>query len=120
MVEVVTDTRLWLTRPLTGYLAPGRLRGADDCGTAGRRVLEGSRGPENADAGWNIHLWLFVAVIVTSECVDTCHLDYIKDVHFDTNHFSHVIWTNPVDLQPKLQARIETTLGRGSNATFQL
>lgn len=38
--------------------------------------------------------------------VFTCHEDHMEDVHFDTNHFNHIVWTAPEDLRQQLNDRI--------------
>lgn len=45
--------------------------------------------------------------------IHTCHKDCMEDVHFDTNHFNHLIWETPDELREKLRNRIEATVGRG-------
>ena len=34
-------------------------------------------------------------------------------VHFDTNHYSHIIYSDPADLKVQLKNRIEATIGKG-------
>ncbi len=50
----------------------------------------------------------------------TCREDHMKDVHFDTNHFPHVVWSQPADLRTKLNDRIVgavlPTVGRSTAA----
>ena len=43
----------------------------------------------------------------------TCHQDCMNDVHFDTNHFNHLVWATPEDMRTKLKNRIEAVLGHG-------
>ena len=43
----------------------------------------------------------------------TCRKDSIDYVHFDTDHFNHLIWETSKDLRCKLKKRIEATLGEG-------
>jgi hypothetical protein len=40
----------------------------------------------------------------------TCRFDDMDNVHFDTNHYSHVVWKTPVDLATKLEARLRATV----------
>ena len=47
------------------------------------------------------------------QIIFTCRQDMTGFLHFDTNHFNHLIWSNPEDLRKKLQVRIEATLGQG-------
>lgn len=37
----------------------------------------------------------------------TCHQDWFKQSHFDTNHFPHIIYKDPKDLYEKLKLKIE-------------
>ena len=39
-----------------------------------------------------------------------CREDAIKNAHFDTNHFSHVVWKDVEELKKKLKNRIEGTI----------
>lgn len=34
----------------------------------------------------------------------------LRNVHFDTRQYSHVVWTNPADLRTRLEARIRGTV----------
>ena len=43
----------------------------------------------------------------------TCRKDCMKRVHFDTNHFNHLIWEDKEDLRQRLTKRIEVVLGPG-------
>ncbi len=69
---------------------------------------EGARGGVYFEAGFALGLNLPV--------IFTCHQDCFQDVHFDTDHINHLIWTDPGDLRSKLQARLEATLGQGPAA----
>jgi len=40
----------------------------------------------------------------------TCREDEIKKAHFDTNHYSHVIWTTTAELRERLKHRIQATI----------
>jgi len=42
-----------------------------------------------------------------------CKSEDISNAHFDTNHFNHIVWTDPTELNEKLSNRILATLGRG-------
>lgn len=39
-----------------------------------------------------------------------CREDEIKQVHFDTRQYSHVVWKDAADLRAKLEARIRSTV----------
>ena len=43
----------------------------------------------------------------------TCRKDKMKTLHFDTNHFNHIVWTDPADLREKLKNRILAVIGEG-------
>lgn len=36
----------------------------------------------------------------------TCHRGSMKTLHFDTNHYNHIVWTTPAELRDKLKNRI--------------
>jgi nucleoside 2-deoxyribosyltransferase len=40
----------------------------------------------------------------------TCRKDHFKNVHFDTEHYKHIVWENSADLKEKLINRIEATI----------
>jgi nucleoside 2-deoxyribosyltransferase len=40
----------------------------------------------------------------------TCRNDDLKNVHFDTRQYSHVVWADPADLRVRLVNRIHATL----------
>ena len=43
----------------------------------------------------------------------TCRKDCMEELHFDTEHYNHIVWTVPEDLRKKLKNRILTVLGEG-------
>ena len=45
--------------------------------------------------------------------VFTCREDCIGRVHFDTNHYNHIVWTEPDELRRMLTHRIVGVLGEG-------
>ena len=45
--------------------------------------------------------------------VFTCRKDCIEKVHFDTNHYNHIVWTQPGELRRMLANRIVSVLGPG-------
>ena len=45
--------------------------------------------------------------------VFTCHRDSLGDLHFDTSHFSHIVWDGPEDLREQLSNRIRAVIGQG-------
>lgn len=40
----------------------------------------------------------------------TCRDDCIKEAHFDTNHYNHIVWKTPDDLYERLVSRIKATI----------
>ena len=46
----------------------------------------------------------------------TCQTDSMKELHFDTAHYNHIVWTDPKDLREKLKNRILAVIGEGPKA----
>lgn len=47
------------------------------------------------------------------EVIFTCHEDSIKDVHFDTRQYRHIVWKTPEELQTELLKSIRANIGQG-------
>ncbi len=43
----------------------------------------------------------------------TCREDAVNTLHFDTNHYNHIVWTTPEELRQKLKNRILAVIGEG-------
>ena len=43
----------------------------------------------------------------------TCRQEFVGKCHFDTNHFNHIVWTQPDELAIALTRRIEAMIGHG-------
>ena len=43
----------------------------------------------------------------------TCQKDCVEKLHFDTNHYNHLVWTEPEELRKMLSNRIVRVLGQG-------
>ena len=43
----------------------------------------------------------------------TCKEGDKDELHFDTNHYNHIVWTTPEDLREKLKNRIRAVIGEG-------
>ena len=43
----------------------------------------------------------------------TCREDFIRSVHFDTNHYQHIAWAKPIDLRTQLLEKILAISGPG-------
>lgn len=61
----------------------------------------GHRGGVYFEAGFAMGL----GIPVIWSCRDTD----VESLHFDTRQYSHIVWTNPEDLEEKLVQRIEAT-----------
>ena len=66
---------------------------------------DGARGGVYYEAGFAHGLGLDVVFI--------CRKDFLKRLHFDTSHFSHIAWSDPADLREKLRNRILHVIGPG-------
>ena len=69
----------------------------------------GARGGVYYEAGFAHGLGLPV--------VFTCHKDSLETLHFDTSHFSHIVWNEPEDLREQLRNRIRAVIGHGPEIT---
>ena len=43
----------------------------------------------------------------------TCRKDAVATLHFDTNHYNHIVWESPEDLRDNLRNRILAVIGEG-------
>lgn len=66
---------------------------------------DGARGGVYYEAGFAQGLDLPV--------IFTCREDSFDKVHFDTNHFNHIVWSGVPDLKEKLRVRILAVIGQG-------
>ena len=66
---------------------------------------DGARGGVYYEAGFAHGLGLKV--------IFTCRKDAIDKVHFDTNHYNHVVWETPVELLKGVKDRILAEFGQG-------
>ncbi len=66
---------------------------------------DGARGGVYYEAGFAHGLGLPV--------IFTCHEDSMETLHFDTAHYSHIVWAEPKDLREKLKNRILAVIGQG-------
>ena len=41
----------------------------------------------------------------------SCRKDDLKNVHFDTRQYNHIVWGQPPDLKQQLRDRIRATIG---------
>ena len=66
---------------------------------------DGARGGVYYEAGFAHALNLPV--------IFTCSEDAVETLHFDTEHYNHILWTTPADLREKLKNRILAVIGQG-------
>ena len=66
---------------------------------------DGARGGVYYEAGFAHGLGLKV--------IFTCHKDAIDKVHFDTNHYNHVVWATTTELLKGVKDRILAEFGQG-------
>ena len=64
---------------------------------------DGARGGVYYEAGFAHGLGLDV--------IFTCREDSLETLHFDTSHYSHIVWNTPTDLREKLKKRILAVIG---------
>ena len=69
---------------------------------------DGARGGVYYEAGFAHGLDLRV--------IFTCREDVVESLHFDTEHYNHIVWTTPADLREKLKNRILAVIGEGPGA----
>ena len=69
----------------------------------------GARGSVYYEAGFAHGLGLKV--------IFACRKDKVKDLHFDTSHFNHLVWTKPEELRRSLELRILRVIGEGPKVT---
>ena len=69
---------------------------------------DGARGGVYYEAGFAHGLNLPV--------IFTCRADAVETLHFDTEHYNHIVWTTPEDLREKLKNRILAVIGEGPGA----
>ena len=66
---------------------------------------DGARGGVYYEAGFAHGLDLPV--------IFTCREDAVEALHFDTEHYNHIVWTTPEELREKLKNRILAVIGEG-------
>jgi len=62
----------------------------------------GNRGGVYFEAGFAMGLGIPV--------IWSCHMDHVKNLHFDTRQYNHITWKNPEELKEKLIHRINATI----------
>ena len=66
---------------------------------------DGARGGVYYEAGFAHGLGLPV--------IFACSKDSVETLHFDTNHYNHIVWKTPDELREKLKNRILAVIGEG-------
>ena len=66
---------------------------------------DGARGGVYYEAGFAHGLGI--------EVIFTCREDALKNVHFDTRQYNHIVWETPEELRQRLAARISAVIGDG-------
>ena len=69
---------------------------------------DGARGGVYYEAGFAHGLNLPV--------IFTCRKDAVETLHFDTEHYNHIVWANPTELREKLKNRVLAVIGEGPDA----
>ena len=69
---------------------------------------DGARGGVYYEAGFAHGLGIPV--------IFTCREDAVDTLHFDINHYNHIVWSDPMDLREKLKNRILAVIGEGPEA----
>ena len=69
---------------------------------------DGARGGVYYEAGFAHALGIPV--------IFTCRGTSLKDLHFDTEHYNHIVWTDEDELREKLKNRILAVIGEGPEA----
>ncbi|MCY3690904.1 MAG: hypothetical protein OXI54_05395 [Chloroflexota bacterium] len=66
---------------------------------------DGARGGVYYEAGFAHGLGIPV--------IFTCRADAVDTLHFDTNHYNHIVWATPEELRERLKNRILAVIGEG-------
>lgn len=69
---------------------------------------DGARGGVYYEAGFAHGLGIPV--------IFTCRKDAVDTLHFDTNHYNHIVWSTPEELRDSLRNRILAVIGEGPEA----
>lgn len=66
---------------------------------------DGARGGVYYEAGF--------AHALDLDVIFTCHKGSLDDLHFDTEHYNHIVWTDAEELRKRLENRILAVVGEG-------
>ena len=81
-------------------------------------VADFTQGPDGARGG--VYYEAGFAHGLGIPVIFTCRQNAVESLHFDTNHYNHIVWENPEDLREKLQNRILAVIGEGPKARNNL
>lgn len=74
-------------------------------------VADFTQGPDGARGG--VYYEAGFAHGLGIPVIFTCHEKSVDTLHFDTNHYNHIVWTTPEELREKLKNRILAVIGEG-------
>ena len=74
-------------------------------------VADFTQGPDGARGG--VYYESGFAHGLGLPVIFTCRQEAVEKLHFDTSHYNHIVWTDPVDLREKLKNRIRAVIGQG-------
>ena len=72
---------------------------------------DGARGGVYYEAGFAHALGMPV--------IFTCHQKSMEYLHFDTEHYNHIVWTDENELHKRLKSRILAAIGEGPETSIQ-
>ena len=74
-------------------------------------VADFTQGPDGARGG--VYYEAGLAHGLGLPVIFTCRQDAVESLHFDTNHYNHIVWATPEELREKLKNRILAVIGEG-------
>ena len=77
-------------------------------------VADFTQGPDGARGG--VYYEAGFAHGLGIPVIFTCRKDAVATLHFDTNHYNHIVWTTPEELRESLRNRILAAIGEGPGA----
>ncbi len=77
------------------------------------RIFDADSPPEKCGARGGVYYEAGFAHGLGIDVIFTCRKDLIKLLHFDTQHYNHIVWETPDDLRTALTARITAVIGDG-------
>lgn len=77
-------------------------------------VADFTQGPDGARGG--VYYEAGFAHGLGIPVIFTCRKDAVATLHFDTNHYNHIVWTTSEELRESLRNRILAAIGEGPGA----